>query len=71
MAAAAGPANLELAPLESYGGSSDALAGVLGAGHLLSAWRCCEELRPLWPGAPRSRPVMGWWGRSWEEKGRN
>lgn len=40
-AAAAGPANLELAPLESYGGSSHAL---VAAGHLLSAGRCCEEL---------------------------
>lgn len=52
-AAAAGPANLELAPLGSFGGSCDALAG----GHFPSARRCCEE--PCHPPMARGAGLEG------------
>lgn len=63
VAAAAGPANLELAPLGSFGGLWDALAGVLVAGHHMSAQRCCEEPRPCGQGHHVAAPRWAGGGR--------
>lgn len=63
VAAAAGPANLELARLGSFGGLCYALAGVLVASHLVSAQRCCEEPRPCGQGHRVATPRWAGGGR--------
>lgn len=63
MAAAAGPANLELAPLGSYDGLCDALAGVPAPDHLKRAQRCCEEPPSRGPGHRVATPRWAGGGR--------